>query len=94
VNVGPTRVSKIPHGLYDSLLTPRLQEELERLDAGTAARTEPIDEADAHVRLARYMAALLRQVLTTIESDARPAEQIRICNELLRVRIALHRLAS
>lgn len=81
-----TAVPKLPLGLYDTLLTRDLQLEIERLDSAlTAAQTEPLEKADAHVRLARHMATKLRQVLTTIESDHRPAEQIRICNELLQV---------
>lgn len=77
---------KLPLGLYDTLLTNDLQREIERLDSAlTAAQTEPLDKADAHIRLARHMATMLRQVLTTIESDHRPAEQLRICNELLQV---------
>ena len=76
-------VAKLPIGLYDTVVTKRLARVLEDLDRQLVASTEPLEKADANIRLARHLGQVVRQVLLTVREDERPDLQAAICNELL-----------
>ena len=69
-------------GLYDSLLTARLDRALESLN-GVTAQTHALDEVDAPARLARFLADEVRRLLGDLHGDERVAKQAVLVNELL-----------
>ena len=66
-------------GLYESLISGRLGDELDRLTDLTAT-TGPLDEADAPHVLARYVGELLEAQLRAIRD---PDERLRTVNQLV-----------
>ena len=69
-------------GLYDSLLTARLREQL-RAVAGISTQTHGLDEAEAPARLARFLADEVRRLLADLHGEERVEKQAAIVNELL-----------
>ncbi len=69
-------------GLYDSLLTARLREQL-RAVAGVSTQTHGLDEAEAPARLARFLADEVRRLLGDLHGEERVEKQAAIVNELL-----------
>ncbi len=69
-------------GLYDSLLTSRLREQLEALRDVTA-QTHAIEESDAPTRFARFLAEEVRRLLSDLHGDERVERQAATVNELL-----------
>lgn len=79
---------RLPNGLYDLLITEEVDKELSQLDAGRVPDTQFLPPADAHLILARYIAAITREALRGVPESERPARQTEICNELLRSLVA------
>ena len=69
-------------GLYDSLLTARLRQQLRTVD-GVVAQTHRLDEVDAPTRLARFLAEEVRRLLGDLRGEERVETQAAIVNELL-----------
>jgi superfamily II DNA or RNA helicase/HKD family nuclease len=69
-------------GLYDSLLTARLRDQLAAL-TNVTAQTHPIDEPDAPARFAHFLAQEVRRLLGDLHGDERVEKQAAIVNELL-----------
>lgn len=61
-------------GLYDSLLTARLRDQLSALTSLTA-QTHPLDEPDAPARFARFLADEVQRLLGDLHGDARVERQ-------------------
>jgi len=69
-------------GLYDSLLTARLREQL-RTVAGVSTQTHGLEEAEAPARFARFLAEEVRRLLGDLRGEDRVETQAGIVNELL-----------
>lgn len=69
-------------GLYDSLLTARLRDQLAAL-TNVSAQTHALDEPDAPARFARFLADEVRRLLGDLHGDERIEKQAAIVNELL-----------
>jgi len=75
-------LGRMREGLYDSLLTARLREQLRAVD-GVAAQTHGLDEVDAPARLARFLAEEVRRLLGDLRGEERVETQAVIVNQLL-----------
>jgi superfamily II DNA or RNA helicase/HKD family nuclease len=69
-------------GLYDSLLTARLREQL-RAVAGISTQTHGLEEVEAPARFARFLAEEVRRLLGDLRGEERVERQAVIVNELL-----------
>src|SRR5688572_17668730 len=69
-------------GLYDSLLTARLAQQLVALRT-TTAHTQAVDEPDAPTRFAHFLAGEVRRLLGDLHGDERVEKQAAIVNDLL-----------
>lgn len=77
-------MTKLANGLYDLLITREVERELAALDSERRAVVDPVDPGDAHVRLARHIAAVVRESLRGVPESERPERQAQICNEIIR----------
>src|SRR5438093_13603071 len=78
------RMTKLPDGLYDLLITQEIERELARLQTNRRADSENLDSSDANILLARHIAAVVREALRGVPEEERPQRQAEICNEILR----------
>ena len=78
---------KLPDGLYEQLITKALKTELDGLTSSgqTVARTDPIDPAEAHARIARHVGTLVGRALRGLPSKERETRQAEIANDLVRL---------
>jgi len=77
-------MTKLPDGLYDLLITQAVERELADLDSTRRAAVEEVDPADAHVPMARHIAAIVREALRGVPEGERAARQVEVCNEIVR----------
>lgn len=71
-------------GLYEQLLTPRLESLLRSLQSsGYVVETERLDEGEAHVFLAKAIHQVVLQALRSITGDQRLQQQLELCNRIL-----------
>ncbi|HUP49157.1 MAG TPA: DUF3427 domain-containing protein [Thermoanaerobaculia bacterium] len=77
-------MTKLPDGLYDLLVTQAIERELSRLGSGRRADTEPLEPADSHLLLSRYIATVVREALRGVPEEERASRQTQICNEIIR----------
>jgi superfamily II DNA or RNA helicase len=76
-------MTKLPDGLYDLLVTQAIERELSQLGNDRRHDVQPLEPADSHLLLARYIADVVREALRGMPEAERPARQAEICNELL-----------
>lgn len=76
-------MGKLEDGLYDLLITQEVDRELARLESNRRYAPDELDPADAHVLLARHIAAVIRDALRDVPDAEKPARQAEITNELL-----------
>jgi hypothetical protein len=74
---------RLSEGLYERVVTSALAEDLRGLEPGQSATTEPLDPADAHVALARHLAAEVQRVLDGVRGEDKPGAQVALVNRLL-----------
>src|SRR5688500_13231309 len=77
-------MTKLPDGLYDLLITRAVERELEQIDPARRFADEELDPSEAHVPLARHIAAIVREALRGVPAEERAARQTAISNEILR----------
>ncbi len=77
-------MTKLPDGLYDLLITRAVDRELQHIDPAWRAAVEDVDPADAHVAIARHIAAIVRAALYGIPQEERSARQAEVSNEIVR----------
>ena len=72
----------LPDGLYEQLITRALKTELDGLTSSgqTVARTDPIDPAEAHARIARHVGTLVGRALRGLPSKERETRQAEIAD--------------
>lgn len=77
-------MTKLPDGLYDLLVTQAVEREIALLRGHRKVDIEPLEPADSHLVLARYVAATVREALRGVPDAERTSRQAEICNEVLR----------
>lgn len=79
---------KLPNGIYEQLVTSEIAALLEAVNSsGQGFEKTVLDSADAHDLLARHVHKILTQVLRSLPEQERLANQVSLCNEILRVLI-------
>ncbi|HEX9162381.1 MAG TPA: DUF3427 domain-containing protein [Thermoanaerobaculia bacterium] len=77
-------MTRLPDGLYDLLVTQAIRREIEQLGSDRRADVEPLEPADSHLVLSRYIAAIVREALRAVPENERADRQAEICNEIVR----------
>ena len=79
----PDNPEGLVRGSYDHVLTAAIQQLIEVADENTTAYLEPLDAADSHVFLARYLEKVISVVLETLPSKERLRDQVLLCNRII-----------
>lgn len=74
---------RLAEGLYEHVVTGALAIGLKALDGESQSIVEPLDPADSHAVLARYLAAEVERTLAAVPQAKRPSAQVELINGLL-----------
>ncbi len=77
-------MANLPDGLYDLLITRAVERELQHIDSSRRFADEQLDPAEAHLPLARHIAAIVKTALRGVPDEERAVRQTEICNEIVR----------
>jgi superfamily II DNA or RNA helicase/HKD family nuclease len=75
---------KLADGLYDLLITREVERKLSQLESSRRFDPDDLEPADAHLVLARHIAAVIREALRDVPDAEKPGKQAAITNEILR----------
>ncbi|MCF6177398.1 MAG: DEAD/DEAH box helicase family protein [Victivallaceae bacterium] len=76
---------KLVNGLYESVITQSLQQEINQAKEQYAIETGSLNSAESHFTLALHLTKLISNSLAGIKGDNRAAKQAELCNKLLEV---------
>jgi superfamily II DNA or RNA helicase/HKD family nuclease len=76
-------MSKLVRGLYESIITPALHAEIDRLGKDLEFRDEAPRSADIADRLARHLEGVLRRAFDSLPEDDRVPAAVAVCRGLL-----------
>lgn len=76
-------MSRLERGLYEQLITERLEEELNGLEVGLEPNREPLRRAEAGDRLALHLARLVERAVDTLPEKERVARGLALARELV-----------
>ncbi len=86
LNFQKTAAMKLGQGLYETLVSEGLAEELRRLDAKRYEILRVrLDPGDSHIIFVRHLRDVLARVLTSFPAEERVRHQSDLCNRLLEI---------
>ena len=75
--------ARLPAGLYEAVVTSRLERMLGQLGEATVTPAREFEAADADLVVAQHLVPLIRRAVAGLPTDQRVAQAVALANELV-----------